>query len=173
VTLEPLLSASPVIQLHAIAAILAFALGGWIFFGAKGDARHMLMGRIWVGLMAIVALTSLFIWTIRLLGPFSPIHILSVLTFFGLWDGVRHARAGRISLHRREMQQLYVGALLIAGFFTFMPGRIMHHVVFGFADPGPAQWVLFLSAYTGSVAGGFLLLRRRMGWRLPRPGRQG
>jgi uncharacterized membrane protein len=28
-------------------------------------------------------------------------------------------------------QRLFLGALVIAGLFTFLPGRIMHAVVFG------------------------------------------
>jgi uncharacterized membrane protein len=33
--------------------------------------------------------------------------------------------------HRSTMIGLYVGALVIAGLFTFVPGRIMHKVLFG------------------------------------------
>jgi uncharacterized membrane protein len=29
------------------------------------------------------------------------------------------------------MMRLFIGALVIAGVFTFLPGRIMHAVVFG------------------------------------------
>jgi uncharacterized membrane protein len=29
------------------------------------------------------------------------------------------------------MISIFTGALVIAGLFTFVPGRIMHHVVFG------------------------------------------
>jgi len=34
-------------------------------------------------------------------------------------------------MHRNSMVGLFVGALVIAGAFTFLPGRIMHAVVFG------------------------------------------
>ena len=42
-----------------------------------------------------------------------------------------HARRHAIERHRRAMLRLFVGALVIAGVFTFLPGRIMHAVVFG------------------------------------------
>ena len=33
--------------------------------------------------------------------------------------------------HKLTMLGLFSGALIIAGIFTFVPGRIMHRVVFG------------------------------------------
>jgi uncharacterized membrane protein len=41
------------------------------------------------------------------------------------------ARRGRIGAHRRSMIGLYLGALLVTGAFTLLPGRIMGRVVFG------------------------------------------
>jgi uncharacterized membrane protein len=34
-------------------------------------------------------------------------------------------------MHKTAMISLYIGALLIAGSLTLLPGRIMHAVVFG------------------------------------------
>jgi uncharacterized membrane protein len=42
-----------------------------------------------------------------------------------------HARHRRVVKHRNAMISIFLGALLIAGFFTFLPGRIMHAVAFG------------------------------------------
>lgn len=134
-TLQPLLDASLAIQIHALAAILAFVLGGMILFRRKGDRAHRMGGRIWVGLMLAVCLSSFFIHTIRLWGPWSPIHLLSISTLVGLARGVWLARSREIIGHRRIMQMTYVGALLIAGFFTFLPGRIMFEVFFGGPEP--------------------------------------
>jgi len=44
---------------------------------------------------------------------------------------VLHARRHRIKQHRVAMISIFVGALVIAGVFTFVPGRIMHAVAFG------------------------------------------
>jgi uncharacterized membrane protein len=41
------------------------------------------------------------------------------------------ARRGNIHAHRRSMIGLYLGALLVTGAFTLLPGRIMGRVVFG------------------------------------------
>ena len=130
-TLAPLLSASPVIQVHAFAAMAAFALGVVQLAAPKGTLPHRTIGWIWVGLMVTVAASSFWIHEIRLLGPWSPIHLLSIFTLIMLPIAVWRARQHRVADHRRIMTMTFVGALVIAGLFTFLPGRIMHAVVFG------------------------------------------
>ncbi len=44
----PLLNASPAIQIHVAAAVIAFALGGFVLFRRKGDRLHRIGGKIWV-----------------------------------------------------------------------------------------------------------------------------
>jgi uncharacterized membrane protein len=127
----PLLEASGTIPLHAFAAMAAFALGIVQFAAPKGTLPHRTVGWIWVGLMAVVAASSFWIHEIRLLGPWSPIHLLSIFTLIVLPIAVWRARRHRIADHRRIMTMIFVGALVIAGLFTLLPGRIMHAVVFG------------------------------------------
>ena len=130
-SLAPLLDAAPQIPLHAFAAMAAFVLGLVQFAAPKGTLPHRTIGWIWVALMALVAVSSFWIHQIRLLGPFSPIHLLSIFTLamlpFGVWFAHRH----RVADHRRVMVLMFSGALVIAGLFTLLPGRIMHTVVFG------------------------------------------
>jgi uncharacterized membrane protein len=130
-SLAPLLEASGTIPLHAFAAMAAFALGIVQFAAPKGTLPHRTVGWIWVGLMAVVAAISFWIHEIRLLGPWSPIHLLSIFTLIVLPIAVWRARRHRVADHRRIMILIFVGALVIAGLFTFLPGRIMHAVVFG------------------------------------------
>jgi uncharacterized membrane protein len=130
-TLDPLLAASFLIQIHALAALSAFALGIFQFAAPKGTTRHRITGWIWVGLMATVVVTSFGIHEIRMWGPWSWIHGLSVFTAVMLPLGVVHARRHRVKQHRATMIGLFVGALIVAGTFTLLPGRIMHDVVFG------------------------------------------
>ena len=77
--LAPLLAAPAVIQIHAFAALGAFALGALQLAAPKGTIPHRTIGWIWAGLMFAVVLSSFFIHTIRLWGPFSPIHLRSIL----------------------------------------------------------------------------------------------
>ena len=127
----PLLEAAPAIPLHAFAAMAAFVLGLVQFAAPKGTLPHRTIGWIWVGLMAVVAASSFWIHQIRLVGPFSPIHLLSIFTLVMLPLAVWRAHTHRVADHRRIMIMTFVGALVIAGLFTLMPGRIMHRVIFG------------------------------------------
>ena len=130
-SLAPLLTAAPAIPLHAFAAMAAFALGIVQFAAPKGTLPHRTLGWIWVVLMATVAISSFWIHQIRLLGPWSPIHFLSIFTLIVLPIAVWRARHHRVADHRRIMIFIFAGALVVAGLFTFVPGRVMHAVVFG------------------------------------------
>ena len=52
---QPYFEASLAVQIHALAAVAAFFLGAVVFLRKKGTRRHRTMGKIWVGLMLIVA----------------------------------------------------------------------------------------------------------------------
>jgi uncharacterized membrane protein len=130
-TLAPLFNAAPVIQIHAFAAMAAFVLGVVQLAAPKGTMPHRTIGWIWVVLLTVIAVSSFWIHEIRLIGPFSPIHLLSIFTLVMLPLAVLHARRHRVDRHRKAMIGIFAGALLIAGAFTFLPGRIMHAVAFG------------------------------------------
>ncbi|MDA9504066.1 membrane protein [Bradyrhizobium sp. CCBAU 11386] len=130
-SLAPLLEAAPAIPLHAFAAMTALVLGLVQFAAPKGTLPHRTIGWIWVVLMAVVAASSFWIHQIRLVGPFSPIHFLSIFTLVVLPLAVWRAHTHRVADHRRMMIFIFAGALVVAGLFTLMPGRIMHHVIFG------------------------------------------
>jgi uncharacterized membrane protein len=129
--LQPLLDASPAIQVHAFAAMAAFALGFVQLAAPKGTLPHRTVGYVWVVLMLVICVTSFWIQDLRVWGPWSPIHLLSIFTLAALPFAILHARRHRVSQHRNAMIMMFAGALVIAGFFTFVPGRIMHAVVLG------------------------------------------
>jgi uncharacterized membrane protein len=130
-TLAPLLEATPAIQIHAFAAMAAFALGLIQLAAPKGTLPHRTLGWIWVTLMLIVSITAFFIHQIRLWGPWSPIHLLAIFVLIMLPVAVYAAHHHKVERHRWTMIGLFIGALVIAGLFTLVPGRIMHAVVFG------------------------------------------
>ncbi|MDX2202161.1 MAG: DUF2306 domain-containing protein [Hyphomicrobiaceae bacterium] len=130
-SLAPLLQAPLAVQIHAGSALAAFALGCVQLAGVKGTAIHRTLGYAWVVLMVVVAASSFWIHEIRQLGGYSLIHVLSIATLVSLPLAVAHARAHNVDAHRRVMLMLFFGALLIAGAFTLLPGRIMSRVVFG------------------------------------------
>ena len=79
--------------------------------------------------MVVTASTSFFIHEIRLVGLFSPIHLISVGTLFSLYFAVKRARNGEIKRHQRGMKATFIGGMGIAGALTFLPGRLMYEVV--------------------------------------------
>ncbi|MBL8379580.1 MAG: DUF2306 domain-containing protein [Burkholderiales bacterium] len=113
---------TPAILAHTGAALAALGVGALVFLGRKGDARHRLVGRIWVALMLVTAISSFWI---KGSGSFSWIHGLSIFTLFALAGGVFFAATGRIAAHRKTMANLYVGALVISGLFTLLPQRLL------------------------------------------------
>lgn len=81
--------------------------------------------------MAIVALSSFFIHQMRWIGPFGPIHLLSLYVLYALPLSLLRGRNGDITNHAKGMWGLFYGGLVLAGGFTFWPGRILHQVLFG------------------------------------------
>jgi uncharacterized membrane protein len=130
-TLTPLLQASPAIQIHAFSAITAFLLGIVQLAAPKGTLPHRALGGVWITLMLVVCISSFFIHELRMWGQWSPIHLLSIYTLIVLPFAALAAHRHDVVRHRRRMLGLFLGALVIAGLFTFWPGRIMYHVVFG------------------------------------------
>jgi len=130
-SLAPLLDAAPAIPLHAFAAMTAFMLGVVQLAAPKGTLPHRTLGWIWVCLMLAVAISSFWIHEIRLVGPWSPIHLLSIFVLITVPLAVWKAHRHQVTDHRRIMISIFSGALVIAGLFTLLPGRIMHAVVFG------------------------------------------
>ncbi len=119
--------------------MLSLLLGIFILARPKGSLVHRALGYAWLVGMALAVLSSLFISQIRLWGPFSPIHLLSMFTIFSLLYGWRAARRHDRRAHQITMIATWVGALGLNFWFTLLPGRAMHEVFFGpYPDPGPA-----------------------------------
>ncbi len=125
-----LAAAPPVIQLHVAGAMVAFVIGCVLLAGVKGTGLHKRLGWTWVIAMTLTAVSSLFIKVIHP-GHFSLIHLLSGWTLIALPMGIFAIKRGKVAAHRRTMTGMFVGGLLIAGLFTFLPGRLMWQVFFG------------------------------------------
>lgn len=121
---------APVLQIHIAAATLALVIGVVLLAGVKGNRLHRTLGWTWAGAMATVAISSFFIRDMND-GALSLIHLLSGWTLIVLPMGLYAACRHEVAKHRGRMTGLFVGALLIAGLFTFMPGRLMWRVFLG------------------------------------------
>lgn len=133
------LAEQPVVVLvHLAAALAALGLGGWNLLAAKGTMRHRWVGRIWVVLMLVIALSSFGITGLSraAMGPawagwLSPIHVLSLFVLVTVPRAMVAAMRGNIAAHRRGMRQAYLLGLVLAGAFTLLPGRLLGTMIFG------------------------------------------
>ena len=121
---------SGVVWAHLGSVMLALPIGISQLLLPKGTVRHRTLGYIWVGLMIFTALVSFAIHTVNP-GGLSPIHLFSVLTLIMAPNLVWQARRHNVARHRRAVLGLMLGALAIAGLFTFLPGRALGQLVFG------------------------------------------
>lgn len=145
-TLAPLLDAPLAIQLHVATVVPAAILGAWLLLMKKGTPLHRRLGRVWLALMVVSAISSFFIHSINMFHGFSPIHLISVYVIYGAFAAYRSARMGRIVSHRCQVLGLYLGGIVGAGAFTLMPGRIMHDVLWSnIAETGWSWQALLLA----------------------------
>jgi len=138
-SLQPLLEASWVIQLHTFSAIAAFLSGLVQLAAPKGTLPHKSLGAFWIFLMFVTAISSIFLrpsvfgYDLPLLKWFSWIHIVTALTFFWIGLGVFFLMRGgnNLKYHAFAFIMIFLTGIVGAGAFTLLPGRIMHEVVFG------------------------------------------
>ena len=127
--LAPILTASLAIQIHVVAAISTFAIGLVLLYAPKGFGLHKTLGWAWVVSMAVTAVSSFFI-TGLMGNNYSPIHALSAWTMIGLPFGIAAIRRRNVQKHRHTMTGMFVGGMVIAGLFSFLPGRLMWEIFF-------------------------------------------
>lgn len=114
----------PVIWPHLLTILIGLGLTPVMLLRRRGDRRHRFLGWVWATAMVLTALSSLFIRLVNH-GGFSIIHILSAWTLLQVPIIVLAARRHDIDRHRRAVRGMVLGALLIAGFFTFPFGRLL------------------------------------------------
>ncbi|MAK60984.1 MAG: hypothetical protein CMK09_08400 [Ponticaulis sp.] len=125
----PLIQSGIAIQIHVAGAISTLLIGLVLMFAPKGFQLHRTLGWTWVVTMAVTAISSFFITSFSPV-HFSPIHALSAWTLLGLPMGITAIRRRNVAKHRKEMTQMFVGGMLIAGMFSMLPGRMMFEVFF-------------------------------------------
>ena len=127
------------IQIHWATVTIAFVAGLLQLLLSKGTPRHRFVGRIYAVMMVVTAVAAFFI---RSPAPDTPmgylslrgmswIHLFVPLTLITVPGGVLAARRGNMGAHKRRMVGSFLGAIVIAGAFTFIPGRRMHLLFFG------------------------------------------
>jgi len=120
---------SHIAAFHALFALTAVGIGVLVLARRKGTPSHKLLGRLWVALMAAVALSSFWIFEIRHGAGPSPIHLLSAWTLVSLGLAVWFIRRGNVRAHRGFMIGTFIG-LAAAGIGALAPGRALYRLLF-------------------------------------------
>lgn len=128
-SLEPVLAAPPLVQVHIVGALSAFVIGVVLLLKPKGVGLHKTLGWAWIVAMLVTAGSSFFL-TGLMGSSFSPIHALSAWTMISLPFGIAAIRRRDVKRHAQTMTGMFLGAMVIAGLFTFLPGRLMWQIFF-------------------------------------------
>lgn len=118
---------------HLATVVPCIFLGAAAFLMPKGTTAHRTIGRLYMILMMITACVTLFMPALvgpRLLNHFGWIHLFSVLTIWSVPTAWLSIRRGDVNKHKWTMICLYLGAIMIAGGFTLVPGRYLHSLLF-------------------------------------------
>ncbi|WP_374467720.1 DUF2306 domain-containing protein [Phenylobacterium sp.] len=121
---------SPAIRVHLLAALAALGLGAVLMAARKGRRFHRLAGWGWVALVAVTALSSLFITSLNR-GGWSILHLFTGWTLIALPLAVVAARRHRVVRHRRTMMGLFYGGFALNLFVAMIPGRALWALLFG------------------------------------------
>lgn len=119
---------------HIVTVVPCIFLGAYLFIRSKGTPGHRFIGKIYMSLMLITASITLFMPAAvgpQFLGHFGFIHLFSVLTLYSIPTAIIAIKRGNVRKHKIKLTLLYIGAIIIAGGFTFAPGRYMHELFFG------------------------------------------
>jgi uncharacterized membrane protein len=117
------------IYAHLASIVPAAFIGAYLLLRQKGTPGHRCLGKIYMMLMMSTAIITLFITAEvgpTLFDHFGFIHLFSILVIYSVPAAYFAARAHNIKRHKFYMLGVYLGAVLIAGVFTFTPGRLMH-----------------------------------------------
>lgn len=100
--------------IHVVAASVALGLGLVVMVRSKGDARHVLLGRLYVAAMLVVAVPVLFVYDITgSPGVFHALAVVSLLTTSLGWLSVLRrgrSRAG-VAAHATFMAWSWTGVV--------------------------------------------------------------
>lgn len=118
------------LTIHLLTVIPAIPLGAYVMLSRKGSQQHKSLGKIWLTLMFITAVSTIFIRNVNE-GQFSWIHLFTLLTMIAVPQAIISARQGNIEAHKKHLRNFFIGALIIAGLTSFAPGRTMWQWAFG------------------------------------------
>jgi len=119
---------------HLATVLPCVVMGAALFAMKKGTPVHKTTGKVYMILMIITAIITLFMPAQvgpQLFNHFGWIHAFSLLALYSTPKAYFAIRRGDVKTHQRSMIGLYIGGIMIAGGFTLAPGRYLHALLFG------------------------------------------
>lgn len=119
--------------IHLATVVPCFIIGTVLLLIKKGTNIHTTFGRVYMILMLVTAVITLFMPAqvgFTVFNHFGWIHSFSFLTLYTVPTAYLAIKKGNVNSHKRKMILLYFGALVLAGGFTFVPGRYLHELFF-------------------------------------------
>ncbi|MEP2669409.1 MAG: DUF2306 domain-containing protein [Cyclobacteriaceae bacterium] len=118
---------------HLATVVPCFIIGTALLIVKKGTPNHKWMGKVYMLLMMVTAVITLFMPAQvgpQFFGHFGWIHGFSFLAIYTVPTAYLAIKRGDVKSHQRKMILLYFGAIIIAGGFTFFPGRYLYELFF-------------------------------------------
>ncbi|MGP9844953.1 DUF2306 domain-containing protein [Brachybacterium sp. 107] len=112
---------TPVIIVHAIAALYVLLLGPLQILRRRRDGAHRLLGTTWVAAMLVVCTSSFGIMP----DGFSWLHGLSTWTLLCMVLAIVAIRRGSVPTHRAFMVGSHLGTLTAFAFAALVPTRLI------------------------------------------------
>jgi len=128
--MEHFLAAPNYIQIHAISALFALIVGPVALYRKRRDIWHKTIGYAWITSMVSTSVSSFWISSFGIIGPFSPIHLLSIWTLYVVFRAINFARIGKAVAHAAMLRGLYWGGLWVAFALNFLSNRMSNRIVF-------------------------------------------
>lgn len=126
-------SPSPVVFIHVFIMLPCFLFGTLLIVSKKGTRLHTQVGKVYMVLMAITGVLTIFIPAYvepRILNHFGLLHLLSLLTLWSVPTAWLAIRRRDVKTHQRAMVRLYFGGIIIAGAFAiFAEGRCLNNLL--------------------------------------------
>lgn len=158
VDFTPFIEASLAIKIHIVAALIAVALTPFALWRERRDKLHKIFGYSWISAMTVTALSSFAITSFGVIGPFSPLHLLSILALWSMFTAVRHAIRGEIRQHQQALRNLATFGLGLPLVLNFLPERTFTRA---FSADNYLNGLLVMSVVLGAVMLWRLSVRRR------------
>ena len=129
-----IIPSSPIVLIHLCIILPCVVFGTYLIFAKKGTQFHKTIGKVYMTLMGITGILTLFIPAQvgqRIFNHFGLLHLLSLLTIYSVPKAWFAIKRGDVKTHKSAMIKLYIGGIIVAGSFAILaPGRYLHTLFF-------------------------------------------